>query len=76
MAFYGAFFAMAAADDQVQREELELIYGTLDTESLSEEAGRRLYAYIVDPQLCKIASKLSETLPSPSATVSCSTSWK
>src|SRR5215211_4953608 len=49
VAFYGAMFAMAAADGQMQREELELIYETLDTEGLSEEARRRLYAYAIEP---------------------------
>jgi hypothetical protein len=49
VAFYGALFAMAAADDQRQREELELIYETLDTEGLSEEVRRRLYAYAIEP---------------------------
>jgi uncharacterized tellurite resistance protein B-like protein/uncharacterized coiled-coil protein SlyX len=42
-------FAMAAADGQMQREELELIYETLETEGLSEEARRRLYAYAIEP---------------------------
>lgn len=49
VAFYGALFAMAAADDQVQREELELIYEMLDTNGLSNEARRRLYAYAIEP---------------------------
>ncbi len=49
VAFYGALFAMADADDQMQREELELIYEALDTEGLPEEARRRLYAYAIDP---------------------------
>jgi uncharacterized tellurite resistance protein B-like protein len=49
VAFYGAMFAMAAADGQMQREELELIYETLDTEGLSEEVRRRLYAYAIEP---------------------------
>ena len=49
LAFYGALFAVAAADDQMQREELELIYEALDTEGLSEEARRRLYAYAIEP---------------------------
>jgi uncharacterized tellurite resistance protein B-like protein/uncharacterized coiled-coil protein SlyX len=48
-AFYGALFAMAAADDQVQREELDLIYETLDTEGLSDEARRRIYACAIEP---------------------------
>jgi uncharacterized tellurite resistance protein B-like protein len=49
VAFYGALFAMAAVDDQMQREELELIYETLDTEGVSDEARRRLYAYAIEP---------------------------
>src|ERR687894_2639575 len=49
VAFYGALFAIAAADDQMQREELELIYETLDTEGISDEARRRLYAYAIEP---------------------------
>lgn len=49
VAFHGALFAMAAVDGQVQREELDLIYETLDVDGLSEEARRRLYAYAIDP---------------------------
>ncbi len=49
VAFYGALFAMAAADGLMQREELELIYETLDTGGLSDEARRRLYAFAIEP---------------------------
>lgn len=49
VAFYGALFAMAASDDQVQREELDLIYETLDTEGLSDEARQRIYACAIEP---------------------------
>jgi len=49
VAFYGALFAVAAADGQMSREELELIYETVDTEGLSEAARRRLYAYAIEP---------------------------
>lgn len=49
VAFYGALFATAAADDQVQREELDLIYEMLDTDGLSDEARKRLYAYAIEP---------------------------
>jgi uncharacterized tellurite resistance protein B-like protein len=49
VAFYGAMFAMAAADEPMQREELELIYETLDTDGLSDEARRGLYAYAIEP---------------------------
>ena len=47
--FYGALFAMAAIDDQIQREELELIYEVLETDGLSNEARSRLYAYAIEP---------------------------
>ena len=49
LAFYGALFAVAAADGQMSREELELIYETLDTEGLSEAVRRRLHAYAIEP---------------------------
>lgn len=49
VAFYGALFAMAAADDHVQREELELIYEILDADGLSDEARRCIYAYAIEP---------------------------
>lgn len=49
LAFYGSLFAMAAADGQVQREELDLIYEILDADGLSEEARQRLYAYAIEP---------------------------
>src|SRR5215217_6822586 len=49
LAFYGALFAVAAADGPMSREELELIYETVDTEGLSESARRRLYAYAIEP---------------------------
>src|SRR5215217_4533803 len=49
VAFYGALFAMANADEQMQQEELEIIYEKLDTEGLPEEARRQLYAYAIEP---------------------------
>lgn len=49
VAFYGALFAMAAVDDQIQREELELIYETLDADGLSDEARSHLYAHAIEP---------------------------
>lgn len=49
MTFHGALFAMAAVDDQIEREELSLIYETLDTDGLSDDARRRLYAYAIEP---------------------------
>ncbi len=63
--FYGALFAMAAIDGQVQREELELIYETLDTEGLSEEARRRLYAYAIEPPALRDCLQALGDAPKP-----------
>lgn len=49
MAFYGSLFAMAAADDTVEREEMELIFETLDLEGLDEEDRREVHGYLMDP---------------------------
>lgn len=51
--FYGALFAMAAIDDQVQREELELIYEVLETDGLTNEASRKLYTYAIEPPILR-----------------------
>lgn len=48
-AFYGSLFAMAAADDTVEREEMELIFETLDLEGLDEEDCREVHGYLMDP---------------------------
>ena len=48
-AFYGSLFAMAAADDTVEREEMELIFETLDLEGLDEEDRREVHGYLMDP---------------------------
>ncbi len=48
-AFYGSLFAMAAADETVEREEMELIFETLDLESLDEEDRREIHGYLLDP---------------------------
>jgi uncharacterized tellurite resistance protein B-like protein len=32
VAYYGALFAIAAYDDEIQREELDLIYEMIDTD--------------------------------------------
>lgn len=49
VAFYGSLFAMATVDGQIQREELELIYEMLNTEEMSDQAQRQLYAYAIEP---------------------------
>jgi uncharacterized tellurite resistance protein B-like protein len=48
-AFYGSLFAMAVADDTVEREEMELIFETLDLEGLDEEDRREVHGYLMDP---------------------------
>ena len=65
VAFCGAMFAMAAADDPMQREELELIYETLDTEGLSDQARRRLYAYAIEPPALQECLDLFGDAPEP-----------
>lgn len=65
VAFYGALFAMAAADDEVQREELELIYETLDTEGLSDEACRHLYACAIEPPVMHDCLHALKDAPEP-----------
>ena len=57
VAFYGAHFAMAA-DGLMQREELELICETLDTDGLSETVRRRLYAYAIKPPALQVCLEL------------------
>jgi uncharacterized tellurite resistance protein B-like protein len=49
VSFYGSLFAMATADGQIQREELDLIYEMLDTEDMSDQVRRKLYAYAIEP---------------------------
>lgn len=51
VAYFGALFAMAAADDTVDKEEAGLILETLDTEGLAEVARRRIRSYVVEPPL-------------------------
>lgn len=51
VAYYGALFAIAAYDDEIQREELDLIYEMIDTDGLSGQARRRLYGYAIEPPI-------------------------
>jgi len=48
VAYYGALFAIAAYDDEIQREELDLIYEMIDTDGLTDQDRRRLYAYAIE----------------------------
>ena len=63
VAFYGALFAMAAVDGQMSREELELIYETVDAEGLSEAARRRLYAHAIEPPALAICLRTLSDAP-------------
>ncbi len=48
-AFYGALFAMAGADDEVDRSEMELIFETLDIAHLDERSQREIHSYVITP---------------------------
>jgi uncharacterized membrane protein YkvA (DUF1232 family)/uncharacterized tellurite resistance protein B-like protein len=49
IAFYGALFAIAAADGSIDPKELSLILETADMQSLSSEARQQVQSYIVKP---------------------------
>lgn len=49
VAFYGALFAVAAADGSIDPEELSLILETADMQSLSDSARQQVQSYIVKP---------------------------
>ena len=57
VACYGSFFAMAAHDGSMDKDELSLIFETLDLENLSDEARKTVRAYLVDPP--KLADALA-----------------
>ncbi|MDF1665337.1 MAG: TerB family tellurite resistance protein [Planctomycetota bacterium] len=47
--FFGSLFAIANADDSVDKEELQLIFETLDTDGLSESNRKRVMGFLLDP---------------------------
>lgn len=51
LAFYGALFAIALADDSIDKEEMEVIFGMMDLENMSESAKRHVQSYIVNPPI-------------------------
>ncbi len=51
LAFYGALFAIAAADGHIDKEEMELIFGMMDLENMSEDATRQVQSYVINPPL-------------------------
>ena len=49
LAFHGTLFAMAAADGHVSRNELKLIFESVDTSTLSEEGVQTLRGWLLEP---------------------------
>jgi uncharacterized tellurite resistance protein B-like protein len=49
LAFYGALFAVAAVDDDVCREESDLIFESLELGDLSDQARRAVLALAIQP---------------------------
>lgn len=66
IAFYGALFAIATADGSLDKDEMDLIFGIMDLEGMSESAKRQVQSYIIEPpplQEClKALSKADEKL--------------
>jgi uncharacterized tellurite resistance protein B-like protein len=49
LALYGALFAIAAADGQIDKDEVELIFSMMDLEGMTEEGRRQAQSYIFNP---------------------------
>jgi hypothetical protein len=49
LAFYGALLAVATADGQIDKDEMELVFGLMDLENMSEQAKREVQSYIITP---------------------------
>lgn len=49
LAFYGALFAMANADGFFDKEEMNLIFGFMDLERISESGKRQVQSYVIEP---------------------------
>jgi len=49
LAFYGALFTIAFADNSIDKEEVELIFGMMDLEGMTESAKRQVQSYIIEP---------------------------
>jgi uncharacterized tellurite resistance protein B-like protein len=47
LAFYGALFAIATADGSLDKDEMNLIFGIMDLEGMSESAKRQVQSYII-----------------------------
>jgi len=49
LAFYGALFAIASADGHLDKDEMDLIYGFMDLDGMSDHAKEQVQEYIIDP---------------------------
>ncbi|MEM1042877.1 MAG: TerB family tellurite resistance protein [Bacteroidota bacterium] len=49
LAFYGALFALAAADNSIHERESEIIFESLRLDALSEDARQRAFALSISP---------------------------
>lgn len=49
VAYFGSMFAVASCDGEIAKEELALIFESIDQEGLSEAAKSTLRSYLVDP---------------------------
>ncbi|MBP0005178.1 MAG: TerB family tellurite resistance protein [Cyanobacteria bacterium SBC] len=49
LAFYGALFSIALADGSLDKEEIELLFGIIDLEGMTESAKREVQSYIIEP---------------------------
>jgi len=49
LSFYGALFAMAAADGKMDADEISLIFATLETDDFSEEGRQQLLSFLAEP---------------------------
>jgi uncharacterized tellurite resistance protein B-like protein len=49
VAFYGCLFALAAADRDIEKDEVAATFETLDTAGMSESARRRIHSFLLSP---------------------------
>ncbi len=49
LAFYGSLFAIAFADDSIDKEEVELIFGIMELDGMSDVGKRKVQSYIIEP---------------------------
>jgi uncharacterized tellurite resistance protein B-like protein len=66
IAFYGALFAITTADGSLDKDEMDLIFGMMDLEGMSEAAKRQVQSYIIEPpslwECLRALSKADETI--------------